>query len=290
MKTQKPLQRRRPTHAAVNRLASTADEQWELAELEARVLGLPAAMLKSYRAAGISTEQAIASMHFWDAFHSAGERVGTSPESRLRWLYDFAHVSPQPKRRNLTTFEVKAFCQFHGLSGDEVRALKADTLPFYSIVSEKPVAEVPELDDGTVERLRQQVRALWDCLRKPGTPYALSAPVIHGLFSQEASGFVRAFGYGGRTHEELFWANVVKLFMDVGRFRFCGWLECARAFMPSRPDKRFCSERCGGRERIARYRTSRGETSDERHGRYTRSVRKRLPNAKPARRKKGDAK
>jgi hypothetical protein len=223
----------------------------------------------------------------------AFEEVGMTPEARFRWLYEFADATPRADR-NLAR-EVECFCQFYGYSGDEMRQKTYERVkpeqrfPFYSIAGDRPMAEI-RADAELVQELRQQIKGLWESLKKPGTPFETGAPFLRGLFSQEHEGSIRVFLYGGPTLRELFWINVAELFIAVGQFRFCERVDCRRAFVPSRPRKRFCGELCAGRERIARYRASHAESSDDRHERYLRKVRKKLPKAKPARRPRGKSK
>jgi hypothetical protein len=202
-------------------------------------------------------------------------RVLETPAARLIWLYEFAYSEPRSKD---VEEELMVFV-------DPVVSMAG---PFYSLAANRPAEEV-WIDEGLVQKLRLTVKEMWERIRSVGKfIFTFPEPVIDGLVTIENQGNVRVLAAGGPSIEALFWANVVKLFADVGSFRFCQRDACGKPYVPTRAWSTSCSGSCASRERQARYRTKHGDkVSDQRHERYRHKLRKKLPNAKPARRRRG---
>lgn len=200
-----------------------------------------------------------------------------TPKARLRWLYDLAYAEPS----RYVGVELDLFLY------PVIEASMDAKSPFVSVAAARPVKDVV-IDDDLVGKFRLSVKDMWERLRAGERTVRFAAPVIDGLEAVESEGNVRVRATGGPTVTDLFWASVVKLFDDVGSFRFCKRAACAKPYVPPRAWSVFCGPSCSSRERQARYRTTHADkVSEDRHERYADEVKKKLPNAKPARRPRG---
>jgi len=264
----------------------------------ARPLGLdPFAVALSARGWiewGFSAAAAIQMAVWLESEQRAKRAVGEKPRDRLRWLFLFAESGSQ--RRNVVE-ELFAF-SFGAVTADEVA-------PFVSASRDRPAAEARAYAEQEIRELQAQVGELWRSLKHSGHVFTFPVPVIDGLvavpavalahdsdrqhdddISQDQHGAaLRVLAHGGPSRAAAFWASVLRLFLEVGTFRFCRRAACARPFVPRRPWQAFCDPKCESRERQARWRARQGEQAAAmRRKRYEKSVRATHPNAKIDRR------
>jgi hypothetical protein len=191
-------------------------------------------------------------------WRSAVIRVGKTPESRARWLVQFAgdERAGQPESRSMELgWDLVAYLI---LGGTEAASAISGRPPV-------PEHEVRECQDWIKAGLTALARGeLW-YLRLAFPPSYIVRP--NPLRYIQRVGVMPALV----PFQEVVMRDALPTFVE--RLRFCKRQDCKRAFI-RRKRQLFCSKRCGGFVRSGRYRSKNPDrVSDLRHERHVNKVR-----------------
>jgi hypothetical protein len=200
--------------------------------------------------------------------------VGRSVDEKLQWLNDFANRDLSTAEAldlatgELHTLTILRFVDSGGLGIDITGRMQPSDTPL----------------------VQSAVRTILEGLR-PGSslwfdepPFEPSFTVGNGLiWSKQRGVTVSTRGSGFRAAMSA----VVEVLVSAGsKLRRCEG--CQQLYIVSRPHQRFCTTRCGGAIRLAKWRKeNRDRLLEARHQQYARKVKAKLPGARVRRRPRG---
>jgi hypothetical protein len=202
------------------------------------------------------------------------ETVGSTPDEQLAWLARFVRRDDLDREdnRGAAAAELHAFLLRH------YKAWGASVNVIVDHELEQPIAP------HDVPTIQEAVRNVLDQLA-PDARVAFPQAIGDGVVWRAEHGIVLVTRAPG-VPKVL--AAVVDLLLAVGpRLHRCERAACRRLFARTRPHQRYCSTTCGGIERVAKWRRGHpDQLATHRHQHYARTVRARLPGARPRRRTK----